>query len=241
MFENVKLSNLRNSEFIEFFKTFIQLVVAKNPEAVKVKEKFAKLVLLVNQIDILFKPELGNKITNELQEIDAARDNLFSGMELIIEGNCHHSNSEIKNKSELLWNSLRTYGTGIVRSNYQEETQVLDNITQRWLDTAEFTNALNTLSLTTWVSEIKTLNDLFRSRYIDRLEDEAEQSDLKAIDLRKQITATYQEVSNLLQAYATISEEAVYTQTIDSSNELIDKYNLLLKSRSTKQEETTAI
>lgn len=240
MFEKVKLSNLRNSEFIEFFKTFLQIIEGKSHEAPKVKEQLAKLVLFVNQMDTIFKPELGNKITSELQEIDAARDNSFSGLELIIEGYCHHSNSEIKNQAELLWDSLRTYGTGIVRFNYQEETQVLDNITQRWLNTAKFINALSSLSLVSWVGEIKTLNDSFRARYIDRLENEAEQSDIKAIDLRKQITATYQKLSNLLQAYATISEELAYTEIIKSSNELIGKYNMLLKNRSASQQETVS-
>ena len=238
MIEKVKLSNLRNSEFIEFFKTLIQLIEGKSINASRVKEKLNELILLVKQVDGVFKPELGSKLTGKLQEIDTERDNLIAGIDLIIEGYCHHFDSALKMKAELLWNSLRTYGTGIQRLGYQEETQVLDNLSQRWLSTSELTDALVSLNLFDWVNEIKKQNDLFRANYIDRVDTDASQLDIRAIDLRKQIAKTYDDLNDLLQAYAIIGDEPTYGQVINSSNELIGKYNQLLKNRSASQEET---
>lgn len=239
MLKSIKLSNLRNSEFIEFFKTFLQIVTKKDPELLlNIKPKFDTLSALLNKIDAIFKPDLGNKITQELEELDAARDNSLSGLELIIRGYCHHSNNEFKQSAQLLWDSIQNYGVGITRFNYQEETQVIDNFTSRWLNNTEFTNALTTLTLTSWVTETKSLNDSFRTRFVDRLEDEAQQSDVKTIDLRKQITTVFRETTDLIQAYATINAETIYTETLDYSNELIEKYSLLLKNRSANQEET---
>ncbi|RUT78780.1 DUF6261 family protein [Ancylomarina longa] len=241
MYSSNRLRELRNSEFIQFIKTFLSLLLARDTEALKLKSKTDELGGLFAEITAVFNPNLGNRISQELQELDSRRDNAFSGVEQAIKANCYHYEAPIRNAAKLLLDSRNNYDSGIVRLNYQAETSVLENIVRKWLGDPELSSALSVLNLTDWVNEIVEANTLFSTRYLDRLKEEAHAPTIKLADLRKQIMVSYGNLVEVIKAYQVISNKPDYADIIKESDQLEEEYNRILAMRSgSKKEEIPA-
>lgn len=241
MFLAIHYPKLRNNEFIQFIKLLSEILNSNDPEVLKVKTQYDDLIALLATLSTLFKPELGSAITQELQEIDARRDTALTGIEMQIRSFTYYFDADKREAANLLSSSLDTYGSGISRMNYQAETSTLTSIIQKWENDAKLTAALTTLSLTTWLAELKAANKLFEERYIARLKEEASSPEEKTIELRKDIIQSYRTLLAHLQAHATLSTDNSYEAVVQQINQLIEQYNKLVATRGNSKEEEEII
>ena len=237
MFETIKLTHLRNSEFIQFIKNLIEIVNSNDSEVLKVRAQCDDLADLLAILSALYKPNLGSAITQELQELDARRDDAIVGIEMFIKSSVHHFEPAKKEAARVLIDSLTTYGSGISRMNYQAESSTIDSVVEKWESKPKLVDAITTLDLTEWVTEMKTANGLFNQRYLDRIKEDADAPEQKTTGLRKQINQSYRTLLAHLGAHATLSGEAVYTEVIKQTNQLIEQYNKLVTGRTSNKEE----
>jgi len=240
MFETIKLTHLRNSEFIQFVKNLIEIVKANNPEVLKVKAQCEDLAALLTVLSAMFKTDLGSVITEELQDIDTRRDSALVGLEMQIKSYTYHFEKAKQEAAQILTNSLANYGPGISRMNYQAESSTIDSLITKWENETQFVYALRTLALNDWLSEVKTANSFFNNRYLARIKDNANAPEIKTIELRKQIIQSYHTLLDHLEAHFILNGEAVYKETGQQINLLIEQYNKLVAGRSSNKEEEEA-
>jgi len=241
MFETIKISHLRNSEFIQFVKTLVQIVNSNDSEVLKVKAQCDDLAALLTVLAGLYKPDLGSAITKELEEIDARRDNAIVGIEMQLKSFTYHFELAKREAAQLLINSLATYDPGISRLNYQAESTTIDSITSKWENEPELTAALATLGMHFWLAELKTANTLFNKRYIDRLKENAQAPEGKSKEVRVQVQDSYRLLITHLQAHATLSTDNTYEDVIKQINLLIEQFNKLVVGRKSTKEEDQAV
>lgn len=238
MFSFINYPSLRLNEFIQFYQDFLKILGTNDPEILKVKSQYDDLHALVATLASYYKPELGSEITAELQELDAKRDSALHGIELQVKSYTYHYNDSIRLAANLLSKVFDHYGSGITRLNYQAETSTINSMIEKWESDQKYVDAITALNLRDWKTELKNINTNFNQRYLARIEENADNPEATAIELRVGITASYRNLMNYLQAYATLSTGGEYDKVIKLINELVDEYNKLIKSRSNSEEKT---
>lgn len=238
MYAAISLVNLRHPEFIQFNKTLLSIVSAKNPEVLKVTTQVDQLKNLYTNMTDLYNPERGNAITQDLQNLDSQRDNCLMGIEQLIRAYTHHFEDEKTEAANLLMDSLTVHGNNASRLNYQAETNTINNLVKTWTNSPLCTNALNLLGASSWINKLQEINNQFETRYLDRIKDEASAPEFKMIDYRKKIIESYRDLIRHLDAHATLTGDAIYLELQNEINQLIAEYNKLIENRTKKKEET---
>ncbi|BAX80980.1 DUF6261 family protein [Labilibaculum antarcticum] len=234
MFESIHLTNLRHNEFIQFIINYLEILSKNDLTALKLQPQSDNLSALIASMIALYKPDKGSSITKILLEDDNRRDKSLVGIQTVINAYTYHFDAEIKESADVLTASLKKYGTAITKQNYQGETATVNSILDEWKRESAFVNAINKLALTDWVVELGTANTQFNTDYLDRAKEDAESPEIKIVDLRKQIIQAYYELSNRVNAFATIGEVETYTDMVKHSNSIIEKYNAVIVARAAK-------
>lgn len=237
MFESVHLTNLRHNEYIQFIRNFLEILSDYDHETLKIKTQSDSLSDLIESMIALYMPDRGSVITKLLQEDDERRDKALNGIQSAIYAYTYHYDVEVKGAADVLLPSIKKYGTGIAKQNYQAETAIIDSIVEEWKREAIYTDALSKLSLTNWMNELDASNIKFNTDYLERVKENAEAPEVKIVDLRKQINEAYYVLTDRIEAFDTIGEGVEYANIIKLTNSLIEKYNAILASRSYKEEE----
>ncbi|MCZ4696281.1 hypothetical protein DWB61_16585 [Ancylomarina euxinus] len=237
MFSSIHLTLLRHNEFIQFITNLSGIINANDLETLKLKSESDDLTALLATITALYKPDLGSQLTKLLEQDDERRDRALVGIQSLIEAYTNHYDEAKKEAALALALSLKKFGTGIARQNYQAETATITAIIEEWKRETNLIAGLSKLSLNEWVGELGTANSQFDTHYIDRVKEDAAAPDVKLIALRKEAIQSYRTLTNRIQAFATIGEEPAYAAIINECNSLIEKYNSVVNARSKKENE----
>lgn len=237
MFESVHLANLRHNEYIQFIRNFLEILSDYDLETLKIKTQSDSLSALIENMIALYMPDRGSALTKLLQEDDERRDKAINGIQSAIFAYTYHYDVEVKGAANVLLPSIKKYGTGIAKQNYQAETAIIDSIVEEWKREAVYVDALSKLSLTDWLNELETSNTKFNTDYLERVKENAEAPEVKIVDLRKQINEAYHVLIDRIAAFDTIGEGVEYANIIKLTNSLIEKYNAVLAARNHKEEE----
>jgi hypothetical protein len=238
MIQAINLQNLRNSEFIQFSKDFTSLVNTNNPTALSVRPQYDSMIAKITELESLFKNTISNPITAEMESLDFNRDQAVNGIIAMIDAYGYHYDTVLTEASTVLRNNLKLYGAGIAKENYQSETAIINNLSNDWENKPELANAISTLKLGDWVSQLKSLNQDFSERYLARTQDYATASPENLKSKRAEVMTAYYDLRKFLEAFSTIQSSPAYDKTVNELNALIEQYNSLLKGRtSTKPAE----
>ena len=237
MYLSIPFARLRHGEFSQFIKSIIRIVTSNDHEVLKVKKQVDKISVLYAAMDDFYKPEVGSAITQDLQNLDSERDNGLIGIEQIIRGYSHHYEEATRADADLLMKSSNSFGDDIPRLNYQLESNAIGKIVKKWKSDDVLSNAVNLLHLNEWIDRLETINEQFETRFLERLKNDANEPEFKMIDYRKQITDCYHNLIKHIEAHATLSGDAVYTEVENEINQLIEVYNRLIDGRTKKKEE----
>ncbi|TLX76077.1 hypothetical protein E9993_07655 [Labilibacter sediminis] len=242
MFKTIYLKNLRNGEFVQYNENLLSILGQNNPEALLINDQYNALNQLQETLTSIFKQDQGSAITKELTEIDARRDNAFTGISTVIKGYTYHYDDNLRNAAETLNESLENYGAGLTRLNYQTQTSFITDIISKWKSEQKQTAAVELLKLNDWFSLLETENNLFDERFVARIQESAKTPEMKVIDVREAIINKYSEILKYISAYSTINGEEAYAYVISQINALNEQYNKTLSARksSTTTAETSA-
>ena len=233
MIDAIHLAILRNAEYLQFVKDLITIVDKNDPEALKVVAENNALKTKISELEALFKTQLSNPITKELEVLDGRRDKCINGILNVVNGYTYHFKESISQAAYALSDNLKLYGVGIAEQNYQSETTILTNIINDWETKSELVAAVNLLQLADWKNELKTVNLEFSSKYIDRTQEYGTASPENIKSKREQTNAVYYELRDRIGAYGIIEKSNPnFTKVINELNALIAQYNSLLKNRS---------
>ena len=223
MITAIDLAKLRNAEFLQFGATFAGLIEANNPVVLNVGAQHAAFKVKLTEMSGLFKLEKVSPITQELVLLDERRDKAINGMTAVINGFCNHFDAATAQAANLLTGSLNLYGVGVARLNTQAETSTLNGIINDWETKPELIAAIIMLGLAGWLAELKTANQLFAQKYIQRTQEygAANPDTLKA--KREETMVAYYELRKFIDANSIINPSVAYEKLINELNALIDQ------------------
>lgn len=235
----IDLKNLRNDEYFQFMKNTLSLVDGNDPVALNVVAQRDKLFLKIKEYDELFKQSTASEITKEIFSLDVRRDNAIVGINSVVTGYLYHYEPAIKKAAEQLNDNLKLYGAKIISQNYQAETATISNIVSDWNNKPELKAAMIALGLQEWVAELKTANELFDQKYLERTQEYGAASPENILSKRAETNAAYYELKSFLESYSVVQPSAENTKTINQLNALIEQYNTLLNNRAASGEDDT--
>lgn len=234
MIHKLRMGNLRNNEFLGFHKDLLTIVSQNNPETLKVAEPTAAYSRKIAELEVLYKTDTFNPITDELVDLDHQRDEIFNGIVILLAGHAKHFSPAIREAAQLLQRDLEKYGSNFIKGNYNAETIDLQNIIVDWRNKPELQKATDILALLDWITELERVNQLFNSKYIARTGSYADQTDETATGKRAEVVEVYEVLYHFLNSYAFLNDTPVYRTTISQMNTLIDQYSTMLKQRRAK-------
>lgn len=237
MIQSINLKLLRNAEYLQFLRLFLQLVQENNPVKLRVEEQIGLLEGELKAAEDLFKLPLSSEKTEYLLAYDQQRDVALRGIDLVLKGYLNHYDPVFAGAAKLLDANFSLYGDRIYRFNYQAETASISGIVRDWENKENLVEAATVLGLTNWKDKLKEYNIAFEKMYNSRTQEYGAENQDSLYGKREDTNLAYIDTIEYLNAYKKIDKTGAYTTVINEINALIDQYNTLLAGRKPEEKD----
>lgn len=228
----INLRALRHAEFLQFIKNVLAIILTYDPAVLKVLVQYNALNGIKDTLDDLFATDTGSDITDELLQLDNARDRALTGIRDNIKSYLWHHESPKVTAAEKLLANMELYGDKINEMPLQQQTAAVDNMLKDWLEKPDMKEAVTTLGLMDWVQYLQATNETFDQRYVARAKEQSTKMPEAMKKARIEALAAYFKLRDRINAlYIMEEEQPPYPTLIAEINALIRKYNDLLERR----------
>ncbi|WP_404986855.1 DUF6261 family protein [Chryseobacterium sp. M5] len=233
MMNSIDLQKLRNAEYLQYMKDFSGIISLNNSAQFDIEAKFNAFTIKIGELEALYKKALASEKTQELLLIDARRDAAINGIYYFLFSYTYHFETAKQQNAQVLLENMALYGSGIARLNYQAETATLNNLIRDWENKPELTHAIAEFGLTEWVTELKTANEEFNTKYLSRTQEYGDASPETIKLKREEVNVAYYALRDRIDALHLLVETppSPYVTVINQLNALTDQYNVLLVNR----------
>ena len=231
MLEIIGLTKLRNNEFVQYNKSYRDIVNAHTPTVLKINTQATSYSAVVDHLTAIYIKEKGSDITPEIIAADDRRDLALMGISMVVKGYNHSHVSDNVIAAGIIEYTFNKYGKNIGDLNYQAETSTVNNLVGDLQTDTKTKAAVTLLGLTDWVIELASANNAFDALYLNRNTDYAIRSKEESIDLRKSVTANQKELIGFINGYAITTPSDAYNKLIDELNTLGKQYQNLVSKR----------
>jgi Family of unknown function (DUF6261) len=234
MIQAIDLTKLRNPEYIQFQKQFLEIVALNNPSILKVQQEFDASDAVLKDIEALFKTDQGSPITPVIEALDARRDMAVMGIYKQVDSYLGHFTEVKKEAANTLMSQFNVYGnaSNVTLASLQAETAIVTSLVTDLTTKPNLVAAVDELGFAPWVDELKTANDLLNQKYIDRTVELGAANPNTIKDKRIASNELYYLLRDMLVSQATVQRNIEpYPTTTNQLNALIDQYNTLLVGR----------
>ncbi|MCG8581736.1 MAG: DUF6261 family protein [Bacteroidales bacterium] len=207
----------------------------ENTKLAKPLQNFSESNSLIVQA---YKKDKKSNITAILTKYDQRRDNAVICLRLAARTFSNHFADETRKAAHTVLNTMDKYGKRLHKLNYQSQTTVLSKLYND-LTTKEGLAALEKIHMTDVAEEMQTANNLFNTTYLARVEESAANNSVATGVLIKQSIDNYRHLVALIEAYHIITPSGGYDLLLNQLNQLAIKYNGLIKSKKTTEEDTS--
>jgi Family of unknown function (DUF6261) len=238
MFTKAKIKLYHIGELVAFFKALSQICTDAGAAALNIDVASATNLAAAKQVEAAFAYQKDSPLTIEIENLDIARDHCVVGIKLVADGFSHHFDVTLKAAANTILTCYNKYGSGIDRLNYNAETEVVDKLVNDFKTDATVVNALAKLNCTTWVDELKTQNDSFKTKYLARNAQFANHPSQSAGELKPLAVTAYEALLKRIDSLHTLDTTGKYTTLINNMNTLIGQYNTTVAHRATPPKPT---
>jgi len=192
----------------------------------------------ITELEALYKKALASEKTQELLLLDDRRDAAITGINYFLLSQTYHFETEKQQNAQLLLDNMNMYGASIARLNYQAETATLNNLIRDWENKPELATAISIFNISEWVTELKTANEEFNTKYLSRTQEYGDASPETIKLTREEVNTAYYALRDRIDALHLLVEtqSSPYTTVINQLNALTDQYNVLLLNRGNDQQ-----
>jgi hypothetical protein len=227
--KKLKISHLRNEEWFKFMSEIIKLIKDDNASYGSTSPEIGELVALQTKADLVLKQMRKSFTTAELEQLDADREKIYSGMKLLISGMTYHDQKSKVDAAHNLLDVFKNYGD-ITRQTYDEETGTIYNLVEDLKH--KYTNEVSELNLSEWVERLKNANDSFDEKIRTRDVESGTKPEFTMLEIRQEATPKYEVIMDKLYASALLhTDEDTYQTVINNINAAIDRFKVMLSHR----------
>ena len=247
MITNIKLSALRNSEFVELIQHILEITRENDPVQLNVQPQYEQLREVFEQLESLYKVPTGNVISTELEELDLRRDNALNGVLYIVNAHLYSSDANARSNAAVLSTHLSMFGSGLARQNYQSETMSIRNIISDWDEKPAIKAAYEALGLQSWRTELEQANNLFGQRFRSRSMEMGNATPESIRSKRMEAYEIYYQFRDHLNAHFIINKGIPpYGIVVGGMNDVLERFDNIISHRApgepeAGQEKTLAV
>jgi hypothetical protein len=173
MFSKINVRRLRNAELIEYLTQLLETVntgfgpTPLPPTLALYKANLTTAVAGLNDLHVL---DPASRLTGELDDLDEQRDSLLVGLSLLCQSYTHHPDESVKAAALVLDRHMSVYGSvsELTVQSRAAETTTIESILSDWSDKRDLNAAATALPVSPFTRAIKTVNDAFREKSIER-------------------------------------------------------------------------
>jgi FtsZ-binding cell division protein ZapB len=217
----IHTNHLRNDAYFQFHTEFKDLVEKTGAAALKIEALFQSYLPLFKNVDDGLKKINKSVITEQIQEADKARDEIWSGLIEMNKAAAKHFNADVREASALLKTVFDTYGNLAVKP-LNEETSAIYNILQEL--EGKYAAAAEKVGITQWIAELKIRNNKLSELVKERFDESASKSDIVVKDARTQLDQLYASIAERIDALLIVEGAEVHEAFIKTWNVIITKY-----------------
>lgn len=178
-----------------------------------------------NHFDALeeaLKPLGKNQHTETLSELDAERDSIFSGLIQYVRSFLNFPDSDKKKAAQRITAIFDSYGKGITRRPYRDQTAIIRNILVDF-ETSENQAAVTALQMKQWLIPLKTANERFDSLHSSRTLEQSQHESGKVQETRAQMQAVFDKLAKSISALSFLNGEEKYRNLANAINEEVKR------------------
>jgi transcription elongation GreA/GreB family factor len=231
----IQLLHLRNDAHFQFHTEFKDLVeknlVGENgykPPLQKVEEQYNSYKPLYEILDNGLKKINKSQITEQIQEADKARDEIWAGLVEMNKAATKHFESIIREAAERLKIVFDTYGNVAIQP-LNEETSAINNILQEL--EGKYSNDAEAVGIKQWVAELKVRNTALSDLMKNRFDETASKSDIVVKEARAELDKAYRTIAEKIDALVIVDGVNMYENFIRTWNAVVEKYTNSMKHR----------
>jgi len=224
----IKFSRMRNGEHVQFHTEVTELIAVKTPAVLGVDAQYAIYKPLFDNEYEAFDLIRKSAVTGDIDDADALRDSINSGMNGIVKSALNHFDADVKKAANRVWVVLNSFGNISILS-YDEETASIRKLSSEL--TANYAADVQLLGLDGWLTELTNKNDAFDSLMKLRYTEGSGKTTLRMKPMRLEVDEAYRKISKRIDALIEINGEDAYKDFVLELNNRIDKYNNIIARR----------
>jgi hypothetical protein len=224
----IKLNRLRNEEWYNYFTEFKTFVEQTTPEVLDIEALFVVFMTFYGKADETLEQIRKSNYTSEIVQLDALRDNTWTGLSETVKSALHHYNESKRAAAKRLAILFDHYGNIAVKT-YNEETASIYNFLQDIR--GKYAAEIVTLDLTGWLNELERANNEFETAVLERNREYAGKTDLSMLEIRRQTGRAYLDIVERIEALCLIYGDDRFAPFIKILNANIERYKTAINRR----------
>ena len=232
--ERLKIGNLRNEEWFQFFTEFKKLTEEQTPVSMGIEGQFHVFLGLYAEADNVLEQIRKSDYTATIEQLDTQRDTIFSGFRDVVKGFQSHFDQTKQNAANKLMLVFDNYGN-ISRKGYSEETASIYNFIQDM--NGQYANSVAALQLGDWVQKLNEVNIDFGKNVLERNIEQSEKTTRRMVEIRKELDTCYLEMLVRIEAKILLQSDHNLTNFVNKINTNVIRYKNMLAQRNGRNTE----
>lgn len=221
----------------DFHVTVIKHITLTTPEILHVEDKIEAYRAKVSVLESIVNRKRSYRTTPKMRATDQTRDRAVGVINGVINAMLNSPIEEKRLAAEQLHQDLSSY-QGIARHEMHKQTSEVRGMLKA-LDTEENKAAIRLLGLSDEVEILRQTNEelseTYDTRYLE-VNDVLEQGDIDSDELKREVNKLYQDIAQIINAYALIHPSDEIDAFIDIINGLIGSMAAINDGSASSQE-----
>lgn len=231
MITTAYLFRYRIKEFIQFMRNALMITNQHGPSPLRVKAQYQALNKCYQQLESSYQQNTDNSLSQELVQLDTARDQAIVCLRMLSEGYTRHPGKAQREAGQRVLEGIDKYGSRLYDLNYGAETAALKKVVNDMQSDPTGAAAIRQLHLEAVVAEIKRTNQEFERQFVRHLEATSQSDGPRMRELVQQTADAYRTMVDHLQAHALLTPSTEYTLFGHHFNENVEHYNQIVDRR----------
>lgn len=229
---------LRADENYNFAERIIYIIQNNAAEASTIHPLLANLILAKEKLDENLVKISTKNLTRKVKGLDRARDSCFIGMRDIAKACLRRPNPEWQEAAQQIVDSLRGYGWELHNESYTVESSKLKNLFSDLETIDVLVAAMETIGLTGWKDDLKSLQAEFDVAVEERTKANSEITLSETKEACKEVEDACKDIFKYLEVMNMVQPLPEVTTMIKLSNEVIHEFNSMINVRLGKRSAT---
>ena len=231
----LSFSSLWNGEYVRFITQIVDIFKSFDADALHLLKALGALLAMLPDLAKLQAQEMGSTITQELIELDAAREAMFISIVEQLRGHARGALAALAEHVKVMVHFFDVQGRDIAREGYNEETQRLVDLFKAYDANPKVQAAAAALNLTAYFDQLRANNEQFDAKFGERNKEKANIEHVDSEAIRAATTPVLKDLYGSIEHCSREYDKLDYTGLANEINNLTTYYETQLHARAARR------